>query len=516
MVLFSPHAGIAARLSLAFVVPMMLALAGIGLGMLHLGNVAADTRQMMAEPVARERLIQEWARNIAAGVRRTTAIAMSNEKAVADFFAADQAAATKASADLQKKIEALLSDSTETRRLYDQVHARRKVYIAARDEVIAAKKAGDSAKAQALLTQKFAPAMPLYLEAVNALVRNEQSLLDAQAMAIEQRYRRSLKQQIGLSLGLVLAVMAFGWWMTRSITAPLQRAVRLAERIAKGNLRVRVREAGPQETVHLQRSMGQMADQLRNVIAGIRDSSDSIARGSEALAHGSGDLSERTQAQAVAVGQTSQTVSLLSQSVQENTESAITAQRLATAVSELATRGDAAVQEVHQAMQDLQHSAQVVRETTGLIDNISFQTNVLALNAAIEAARAGPGARGFSVVAGEVRNLARRAQEASNDIRVLVVKSVEQSKQGRARAEQASHAMKETLSAALEMAEHMTVLRSSSESQSDRIHELSAAMTRIDGITQENAALVDHTNSLVSGLRDQVVSLRSEVKAFEV
>jgi len=218
----------------------------------------------------------------------------------------------------------------------------------------------------------------------------------------------------------------------------------------------------------------------------------------------------------VAVGQTSQTVSLLSQSVQENTESAITAQRLATAVSELATRGDAAVQEVHQAMQDLQHSAQVVRETTGLIDSISFQTNVLALNAAIEAARAGPSARGFSVVAGEVRNLARRAQEASNDIRVLVVKSVEQSKQGRARAEQASHAMKETLSAALEMAEHMTALRNSSENQSDRILELSAAMTRIDGITQENAALVDHTNSLVSGLRDQVVSLRSEVKVFEV
>jgi len=208
--------------------------------------------------------------------------------------------------------------------------------------------------------------------------------------------------------GGVVTAIAFGWWLIRAISVPLDDAVGVAQRVARGDLTQTIGVRSRDETGRLLAALQEMNQSLTRMVREVRDSSDTIEAASNQIAGGNVELSARTESQAASLEETASSMEQLSSTVKMNAENAREADRLARSASEVAVRGGAAVERVVETMTWIDESAKRIVEIIGVIDGIAFQTNILALNAAVEAARAGDQGRGFSVVASEVRGLAQR------------------------------------------------------------------------------------------------------------
>ncbi len=311
------------RLAAGFGLVLLLAAIAVALAMSSLTQVATATREMMAEPLQKERLVQEWGRNIAIAVRRTAAVAMSDEAQLATYFASEQKASAERSAELQKQIEGLVANDPDDKRLYDEIQEQRKTYLAARDRVLAARKAGDSAQAQALFDSAFSPSVGPYLASVEALLKSQRARIDDIAQAIQASYTRSLTVLTVLSLAMLAIAAWVAWQLSRSITGPLRSAVEAAESVAAGHLRVSLPEgpAGSRyEVDQLAAALSEMAASLTSLVRGIRDSSESITVAAGEIAQGNLDLSSRTEHQASNLEETSASMHTLTDAVNHNAD----------------------------------------------------------------------------------------------------------------------------------------------------------------------------------------------------
>ena len=252
------------------------------------------------------------------------------------------------------------------------------------------------------------------------------------------------------------------------------------------------------------------------MVSQVRQAAEGVATASAEIAQGNQQLSERTEQQASALQQTAASIDSLSQDIQSNALRANEANHLAQGATRVAQRCGAAVGQVVQTMQGIDHSAHQIADIIGVIDGIAFQTNILALNAAVEAARAGEQGRGFAVVASEVRLLAGRSAQAAKEIKNLIASSVETVEKGSAQVAEAGTAMAEVVDAIHHLSALMGQISSASASQSSGVAEVSAAIGLVDQTTQQNAALVEEVAAAAGSLHAQSDELVASVRQFKL
>ena len=305
-------------------------------------------------------------------------------------------------------------------------------------------------------------------------------------------------------------------WATRSITTPVQRAVEAAEEISKGNLSLRIDAQGKDEAARLLRALSEMQESLSRIVGHVREGSQSVAVASSEIASGNNDLSARTEQQASALQQTAASMEQLNSTVRQNADNARQANQLAMSASTVAVQGGEVVGQVVETMKGINDSSRKISDIIGVIDGIAFQTNILALNAAVEAARAGEQGRGFAVVASEVRSLAGRSAEAAKQIKTLINDSVERVEHGTSLVDQAGTTMTEVVGAIKRVTDLMGEISAASNEQSQGVSQVGEAVTQMDQVTQQNAALVEEMAAAASSLNNQAQDLVDTVAFFKL
>ncbi len=255
---------------------------------------------------------------------------------------------------------------------------------------------------------------------------------------------------------------------------------------------------------------------VERTVAEVRQGAFEINTAAVEIANGSMDLSSRTETSAGQLQQTASSVEQLSGTVAQTAASAATASQLVGDASQRAERGGAVVQSVVQTMDGIHGSSRRIADIIGTIDGIAFQTNILALNAAVEAARAGEQGRGFAVVAAEVRNLAQRSGEAAREIKALIQASVEQVEAGSQRVGEAGSAMQEIVKAVGDVRAVIDEIATAAAEQSQGLRAVNGAVAEIDGVTQQNAALVEQSAAAATSMREQAARRTAAVSGFKL
>ncbi|ALX14801.1 chemotaxis protein [Burkholderia cepacia JBK9] len=302
----------------------------------------------------------------------------------------------------------------------------------------------------------------------------------------------------------------------RAVVAPLEEAGRHFERIAQGRLDEAVRAGGVFEIDRMLRGLATMQASIAGTVRTVRQASDAIHLGAGEIAGGNADLSARTGTQAASLEETAASMEELTATVRQNTDSARAASALADAALEATGHGGGVVDSVIDRMRGIAQSSGRIAEIISVIDGIAFQTNILALNAAVEAARAGEQGRGFAVVAGEVRSLAQRSAQSAKEIKALIEDSVAQINGGAALVERAGDAMRTVSASITRVVQTMSEITSASVEQSVGIEQVNQAVTQMDQLTQQNAALVEEVAAAAASLNDQTAHLMQAVSVFEL
>ncbi|MFP5392455.1 MAG: methyl-accepting chemotaxis protein, partial [Gammaproteobacteria bacterium] len=356
----------------------------------------------------------------------------------------------------------------------------------------------------------------VYLGQLNQLSELERAQLDEAAAAVAQQYRNGRAMLIGLGGAAIALGVAAALLITRSITAPLADAVRVASKVADGDLTSRIETTAQDETGQLMGALSSMNAHLHNIVAEVRGGTDLISTASREIATGNMDLSARTELQASSLQQTASSMEQLTATVRQNAEHARTANQMAIEAASVASKGGAVVAQVVQTMGSINESSRHIAEIVSVIDGIAFQTNILALNAAVEAARAGEHGRGFAVVAGEVRSLAQRSATAAKEIKQLIGDSVSRVDDGARLVDEAGMTMRAVVDSIDRVTRVVAEISSASDEQSDGIEQINLAVTQMDQVTQENAALVEEAAAAAASLEEQAHRLSALVGTFNL
>ncbi|KPJ36486.1 hypothetical protein BMUNKI379_01980 [Burkholderia multivorans] len=319
----------------------------------------------------------------------------------------------------------------------------------------------------------------------------------------------------GIALG-VAACLGCAIGLHFAITQPVNRLLTHFRRLSDGDLTSEVRWTSRDEMAELVKGVTGMQRSLADTVRQVAHGSDAISTATHQIAAGNTDLSQRTEEQAAALQQTAASMEQLTATVKQNADHALEAQACADDAREIATRGATVVGEVIGTMGEIDQSSQKVADIIGTIEGIAFQTNILALNAAVEAARAGEQGRGFAVVAGEVRTLAQRSASAAKEIRTLIGESVERVANGSRLVGVAGETMRDIQQAIARVAGIMTEIAAASNEQRDGIEQVNRAVSQMDQVSQQNAALVEQAAAAAASLEEQAEGLRRAVAAFRV
>ncbi|WP_334186603.1 methyl-accepting chemotaxis protein [Noviherbaspirillum sp.] len=332
-------------------------------------------------------------------------------------------------------------------------------------------------------------------------------------------YRSSVTLMGILVLCSMVTGIALGALITRNLTKQLggepDYAADIAKQIAAGDLSVAVNtKTGDQSSMLF--AMRQMRDSLAAIVGQVRAGTDTIATASGQIASGNADLSSRTEEQASSLEETASSMEELTSTVKQNADNARQANQLAVSASEVASKGGAVVSQVVDTMGAINDSSKKIADIIGVIDGIAFQTNILALNAAVEAARAGEQGRGFAVVASEVRNLAQRSAAAAKEIKSLIGDSVEKVDAGGKLVNQAGATMHEIVESVKRVTDIMAEIMAASDEQTAGIEQINQAITQMDQVTQQNAALVEEAAAASEAMQEQAGKLAQVVSVFKL
>jgi methyl-accepting chemotaxis protein-1 (serine sensor receptor) len=320
---------------------------------------------------------------------------------------------------------------------------------------------------------------------------------------------------IGILIGVMIAFIST-YYLLKSITEPLHFVINQFNVIGAGDLSKKISAKSQDEMGQLLRALEDMRKSLSETVAIVRDGSASIALSSGEIASGNLDLSARTENQAASLEETASSMEELTSTVQQNAENARQANTLAVTASDVAVKGGQVVGNVVDTMLSIKNSSRKIVDIIGVIDGIAFQTNILALNAAVEAARAGEQGRGFAVVASEVRSLAQRSASAAKEIKSLIDDSVSKVDEGSKLVDEAGSTMDQIVVSIRGVADIMAEITAASSEQSDGIAQVNVAITQMDEVTQQNAALVEEAAAAAGSMQEQANNLNQAVSIFKL
>jgi methyl-accepting chemotaxis protein len=406
-------------------------------------------------------------------------------------------------------------DTGAERAAFDHVLQVRKANLTAFRPALAQVAAHDSDEARVSLL-KAAPVRQTLFDTLDDFSNLQQRQEDAAVQEGIDAYATARAVLWGLAAVAVVIATVLGAMVTRSVVGPLQRVVEGAEALARGDLSVKIDVLRQDEVGTVAESLNRAITQLATIVGGVKQSSESISSATQQLAAGNTDLSQRTEEQAASLEETASSMEELTATVRQNAENAQQATTLATTASGIAQRGGEVVGRVVDTMHGISDSSSKVGEIITVIEGIAFQTNILALNAAVEAARAGEQGRGFAVVASEVRTLAQRSASAAKEIKALIDESVDRVQAGSKLVEEAGVTIGEVVQSVKRVTDIMGEISSASHEQRTGIEQVNQAVSQMDLVTQQNAALVEEASAAAHSMAEQAQALRETVAVFKV
>ncbi|MEY4561186.1 MAG: hypothetical protein RLZZ618_463 [Pseudomonadota bacterium] len=386
----------------------------------------------------------------------------------------------------------------------------------AADRLAALFKAGDVAGMREFADKDLYAAIDPLDNALDALVQVQIEVSESLYASSQETYTNVFWRNLLITSLVLVITGVLAWRLILSILRPIDRAVDAAERVASGDLSGTIVSEGRDETARLLTALRNMNANLVGIVNEVRDGSDSIATGSAQIATGNADLSQRTEEQASNLQQTAASMEQLTATVRQNADTARQATQLASSASAVAAEGGTVVDNVISTMAQITDASRKIGDIISVIDGIAFQTNILALNAAVEAARAGEQGRGFAVVAGEVRTLAQRSAQAAKEIKVLINSSVDRVEAGSALVDTAGKTMNQIVQQVGRVNDLIGEISSASVEQSQGIDQVGNAVSQLDQVTQQNAALVEESAAAAESLKRQAVALAGVVSKFRL
>ena len=406
--------------------------------------------------------------------------------------------------------------SPQGRAMFDAISAQRAAFNTERNAFIDMVRGQRKEEALTQLTGRLRPVQLEYMTQLDKLIAWQSDMMVKSGAQSEEAAASARLLVLVLAIAAAVMSIVIGFIATRSITRPLAEAVGVARRVAGGDLTSRIVVTSTDETGQLLQALKEMNASLQRIVGDVRNGTDTIATASTQIAVGNMDLSARTEQQAGALEETASSMEELTAAVKQNADNALAARSLASAASTVAVKGGAVVSEVVQTMGSINASSRKIADIIGVIDGIAFQTNILALNAAVEAARAGEQGRGFAVVATEVRNLAQRSASAAKEIKGLIDDSVEKVGTGSKLVDQAGATMQEVVDSVQRLSAIIGEITDASEEQRLGIEQVNEAISQMDQVTQQNAALVEEAAAAANAMQDQAAQLSHAVQVFRL
>ncbi|SFD38557.1 methyl-accepting chemotaxis protein [Paracidovorax konjaci] len=475
----------------------------------------ADAEAARAQMDLRTQAALRWAGLTETNAARTLSVILSGEPLLEAQFK-DAIAATSAQiSETQKALAAMdLTDADKAQMA--RIAAARQATLDLRGQARQLAAGGRRDEAQALVLQRYQPAVGAYLQALREFAQSQSQAADALRAGTAAALQRTLLAAAGAIALMLAGVVAGGMVLIRGIQGPLAQANAVAARIAAGDLATPVPQGRGDEFGELLRSLHAMGESLARMVRQVRQGTDGIATASAEIAAGNQDLSTRTEQASGNLQQTAVAMDQFAGTIAQSVGSARQASALAASASDVARRGGEVVGGVVSTMEDIHASSRKIADIIGVIDSIAFQTNILALNAAVEAARAGEQGRGFAVVAGEVRSLAQRSASAAQEIKQLIGASVERVESGARLVQEAGTTMTDIVQSVQRVTDMIGEITAATTEQNARVAQVNQSVGALDQMTQQNAALVEESAAAAQSLRDQAQQLAQATALFRV
>jgi len=492
---------IGARLGLGFglVLVLMAALAALAYNRIHLleGEVSEMVNDHFPKTVWANDVIEQV--NIVARATRGGMLANKQEDTIRQLDRVPEVrkAASEAIAKLEKTIT-----SEAGKKALGVILDRRKVYDAELDKFIEIARSGRRDEAIAQLMGPFRKVHDDYMASINALIDFQTDLMKKAGEAADKEAAQAQAIILALALAALVIGAGFAFWVTRSITRPINEAVGAANALAEGDLSVIIQVDSKDEVGQLLAAMQGMAGKLGEIIGEVRSAADNLSNASGQVSATAQSLSQSASEQAASVEESTASMEEMSASIVQNTENAKRTDGMASSAARQAVDGGEAVGRTVEAMKS-------IAEKIGIVDDIAYQTNLLALNAAIEAARAGEHGKGFAVVAAEVRKLAERSQVAAQEIGNVARDSVKL-------AERAGSLLGEMVPSIRKTSDLVQEIAAASQEQSSGVGQINGAMGQLNQATQQNASASEELAATAEELGGQAAQLQELMTFFQL
>lgn len=425
--------------------------------------------------------------------------------------------------EISQRISALLdelsrenSHDADSQKIINEIREARQQYLESRFRILKDIQSNNRQAAIQEMMTRTVQVQKVYKDKVQELIAVQDAQMHEASVQVKEDFKNNRTLLITLALISIAAGGVMGWYIVRSITRPLDDAVRFAEAIADGDLTRHITTDYKDETGVLLQALMAMKTRLLDIVQEVQNGSESISTAAAQIVAGNQDLAARTEEQASSVEETAASMEQITATVKNTADHTSEATKLSAGAASVVKNNGEMMNQVTQKMRVINDTANRMSDIINIIDSIAFQTNILALNAAVEAARAGEHGRGFAVVAGEVRQLAQKSASSASEIRNLIEDSTSQTQEGMHLVEKASALINGMVDNVEEMDVILREIGQASREQTDGISQINSAIGLIDAATQQNSCLVEESVAAAASLNEQALHLKELVNVFRV